>query len=252
MAYDELSKRIAKRLTEVKLSARKASMRAGLSPDYIRDLGRKHSAPKHPNIVAIAKVLELPEQYLLDAVEVGAQQPMLQPRFVMKTVYVKGAVQAGVFREALEWNPSDWFAITVPIEDDYAGVERFGLEVRGPSMNRLYPEGTFVVVVRFQDIARTPEPGERVVVLRRQRGGADFEATLKEYDRDARGRHLLWPRSDDPDYQQPFILTAEDLPIGSGAEQMPGLVRAGRLEDDGEEVIVSALVTGSWRPERRG
>jgi hypothetical protein len=128
-------------------------------------------------------------------------------------------------------------------------MERFGLLVRGNSMNRLYPEGTIVLVIRFGDLGRDPAPGERVVVVRRDRKTGEFEATLKEYDRDAQGRHILWPRSADPEFQSPIVLSGQ-IPLPLGEEALPAAVSAGNLHDAGDpDIMITALVVGSYRPE---
>ncbi len=164
------------------------------------------------------------------------------------TIQVRGAVQAGVWRESIEWPHTDWQNLTVPRDGRFAYAERFGLVVRGESMNRLYPDGTIVIVVRFADLGRAPRPGERVVVLRRSTTG-EYEATLKDYELDAKGRHVLWPRSTEPEFQEPIILT--DAPIGDGLEAFPPLARAGSVElgDLESDIVVAGLVVGSYRIE---
>lgn len=117
-------------------------------------------------------------------------------------------------------------------------------------MDRVYPEGTIVVCIRYSDIGREPKAGERVICLRRDAGG-EYEATIKEYQVDEQGRHILWPRSADPEFQQPIVLTGPTLPVAAGQEVLPSTVSAGRIFDDGGEpdLVIAALVTGSWRRE---
>ncbi|RVT99074.1 helix-turn-helix transcriptional regulator [Rhodovarius crocodyli] len=251
MVETELLKRIDARLKELKLSDRKASLKAEAGVDFVRDIRRRGHSPNAAKLARLARVLGVTPAFLLEANEAAVPQPMLQPRFAMRQIQVKGEVQAGIWREALEWPTSEWSGITVPMDNDFPGVEKFGLLVRGESMNKLYPDGTIVVVVRFADIGRPPHPGERVVVLRRQPGGSAFEATLKEYERDTRGRHLLWPRSTEPEFQTPFILEASPVNVGNGDEQLPGEIKAGVSMSDGEDLVILALVTDSIRREPR-
>lgn len=144
--------------------------------------------------------------------------------------YVIGEVQAGHWLEAAEWPRGDWMPVIVPIDPAYEHLPRFGLLVRGPSMNQLYPDGSVLICVKLIDLNREPISGERVIV-HRTRGGTIVEATVKEYvERD--GHKRLIPRSDHPDHQTPLELTA---PGHDGPE---------------ETVTVTALVIGSYRPER--
>lgn len=138
---------------------------------------------------------------------------------------VRGAVGAGLWREAFEWAEDDWRDyhgrpdITVPIS------HRFALDVVGDSMNLLYPHGSTIECVSVfggGEIA----PGKRVVILRR-REDLEYEATVKELvEQDGR----LWaaPRSSNPAF------TAFPLD-----ENEPGIL----------ETRIIAIVVGSFRPE---
>jgi len=144
-------------------------------------------------------------------------------------IHVVGAVQAGVWREALEWPEADWYPAPVATDRRFSRFPQFGLEVRGPSMNELYPDGSVVVCVKLIDIGRDPKPFDRVIVQRR--AGDGYEATVKELRIDADNNAWLWPRSTDPNFQQPWRVPASDA------------------DHDGEDITVVALVIGSYRPE---
>ena len=245
-----LADRINARLKALGLSARGAAVKAGLHPDAIRSIQRGKSLnPRSSNVAALARVLEVPLEYLTDAVrEVPpAPAPTRRPAAPLGPVFVRGAVQGGVWREAVEWAGTDWYALTVPSDNRWPGIERFGLEVHGSSMDRLYPAGTIVVCVRFNDIGREPRPGERVICLRRASSGG-YEATIKEYQFD-KGRHVLWPRSNDPEFQQPIVLVGDHVPI-VGTKILPH-GHAESFSDDGgcPDIVISALVTQSVKPE---
>lgn len=249
VAYDLLLSRIDERLKALGLSERRACDLAGVGVNSIRHLRppREH-APKPATLAKLATVLGVPPAYLLDA---AAEVPVGPGGVTMETVFVRGAVQGGEWRDAIEWPPSDWFTVQMPADPRLGSVTRFGLVVRGTSMDRLYPEGTIVLVVRFHDIGRPPRTGDRVVVLRRSTATGDFEATLKEYELDAQGRHVLWPRSSDPEFQAPFILPPGEPPVADGGAQLPPTVFGGSpAHMAGEaDVLISALVVGSYRPE---
>lgn len=138
-----------------------------------------------------------------------------------------GAVQAGVWREALQWERDERYPVSVPIPSPFAGRRVFGLEVRGPSMNDLYPHKSVVFCVSFIDLNREPRTGERVVVYRRSKDHL-MEATLKEYWLDDKGVAWLRPRSNHPEFQKAW--------------------RVNDAKSD-HEYEVHALVIGSFRPE---
>ena len=248
MAYDALLARIAERLKALGISERKACLNAGLKVDAVRTI-RNGYAPKIETLQKLAVALGVPASYLTD---VAAQTPPtgIPASVPMARVYVRGAVQAGVWRDAIEWEPAEWYEITVPADGRFGNAERFGLVVRGTSMNRLYPEGTILICVRFSDLDRMPVSGQRVICLRRSSTG-EYEATVKEYEVDERGRHVLWPRSTDPEFQQPIVLDEQHIKIGSTEAGLVGTVNAGRIFDDGGEpdLLLSALVIGAYRPE---
>lgn len=153
--------------------------------------------------------------------------PVLEPANGFAPVPVLGAVQAGVWREALQWESDEIYPVTVPIPPAFAGYRVFGLEVRGPSMNELYPHKSVVFCVNMIELGRDARNGERVVIYRRSKDGL-MEATLKEYWVDDKGVGWLRPRSNHADFQKAWRATDTK---------------------DGYEVEVHALVIGSWRPE---
>jgi SOS-response transcriptional repressor LexA len=116
-------------------------------------------------------------------------------------VQVVGAIQAGVWREGLEWPPDEQYAISVNIDPRYPIARYTGLEVRGTSMNKTYTEGTVLVCISAIEHRVEPKSGQNVIVRRRNRQG-EFEHTVKELEILDNGDLLLWPRSDDPAYKK--------------------------------------------------
>ena len=245
-----LADRINARLRALGLSARGAAVKAGLHPDAIRSIQRGKSLnPRSSNVAALARVLEVPLEYLTNAVreQPAPSTPSRRPTTPLAMVFVQGTLQGNVWRDSLEWPGTDWYALTVPGDRRWPGVERFALEVHGPSMDRLYPPGSILVCVRFAEIDRLPEPGDKVICLRRASSGG-YEATVKEYQYD-KGRHVLWPRSHDPEFQQPLILPSEQIPTvrtEAAALESTGAFGAGSAFP---EIVIAALVTQSIRPE---
>lgn len=143
-------------------------------------------------------------------------------------VPVVGDVEAGVARESYEWPVEDRYSVAAPPDPRYPGLPRFGLVIKGESMNQLYPNGTVVICIRAVDLARSALPGEKAIVCKRATGG--IEATCKEIRIEPDGSVWAWPRSDRPEHQAPLRLTNDG--------------------DDGDpDVWIDAIVVGSYRLE---
>src|SRR5262249_24797310 len=145
----------------------------------------------------------------------------------LPAIQVIGHVQAGDWRKAMQWAEGDQYGLHLPLEPRYAGGA-FGLEVRGRSMDLIYPEGSLAICVPYSHLGRDPRLNDRVVCVRHGAKGL-VEATIKLFDIDSDGRPWLLPRSSDPGLQQPISLSGNS----AGAEQI--------------EII--AKVIGSYRPE---
>ncbi|CAJ1391694.1 unnamed protein product [Effrenium voratum] len=139
---------------------------------------------------------------------------------------IVGVAQAGAFREVavFDYDEDDRPMIALARDFRFPDASQYALQVAGESMNRRYPNGTFVSCVAWADTGRMdPVPGMCLHVERHQ--GPLVEVTLKLYaERD--GKRWLEPDSTDGRFK----------PI-----EING--------DDGTEIVVKGLVTGSWRPE---
>ena len=142
------------------------------------------------------------------------------------THVVIGYVQAGQWRQAMQWEDADdSYEVDVPVRPVYIG-KTFGLEVRGRSMDQIYPEGTVAICVRYVDLDREPRSGEDVVCERRSKDGL-VETTIKRYKVEDSGQKWLLPQTSDPALAQPISL-----------EQAPS---------DVESIEILAVVVGSYR-----
>lgn len=248
MSYDLLISRITERLKALGMSERKACLTADVGLNSIRHIRVRGHAPKPETLAKLANVLEVPASYFLEAAAEGHEkskdpiEPNKSHFASVEKVYVKGFVQAGAWQDALEWPMTDWMSVYIPPDPRYMNVARFGLEVRGDSMNKVYPEGSIVIAVRLDDLGRLPRNGERVVVLSRcTNGNSAMEATIKKYQIDTQGRHILWPESTDPLYQTPIILDDRAKSLGID----------GHDADHGAscDIEIYAVIIGSYRPE---
>lgn len=220
-------RRIGSRVRELrngmKLTQAKFGKLVGVDQSTISNWERNEQTPEGEALLTLAKLAKKPVEEFLGNVE-------LRPAKV-QDVSVIGRVQAGEWIEVWEYPPEDQFEILVTPSKKYRGLKRFGLEVVGPSMNLVYPEGTIIICVSLDDLGRFPNDKERVVVERRRSDGR-LEVTCKEWLRDPKtGEVWLWPRSDDPAYAQPFQLPSPE--DGSGTE----------------DIRVTAIVTGHYGEE---
>jgi transcriptional regulator with XRE-family HTH domain len=122
------------------------------------------------------------------------------------TLMVRGFVQAGVWREALEWPADEWKAVPVQATSSrYPGVPLFGLEVRGNSMNEIFPEGTVLGCINLihhpADVTPSKPGRPTYVVVERINDHGEVEATVKELHLDDQGVVWLVPRSTDPNHK---------------------------------------------------
>lgn len=153
-----------------------------------------------------------------------------------RTLLVRGDVQAGAWSEIGEWpTKMGQRRATVPALEGSRQTASYGLIVRGASMNKLYPPGTLLEVVDLPAYDGGLKNGDKVIVIRRDRNGL-YEATCKELQFE-NNKVWLWPRSTDPEFQQPISLpwpTVED----------------DTARDDGiEHIEIKAVVITSIRSE---
>jgi len=73
------------------------------------------------------------------------------PATAMRGLPVVGTVVAGAFREALEQPEQDQERLPVQYDAAYVEANQFALRVQGPSMNQVYPDGTYVICIAASD-----------------------------------------------------------------------------------------------------
>ena len=150
-------------------------------------------------------------------------------------IVVQGDVQAGVWREALEWDRGDQYVIHAPLEHPNSD-KAFGLLVRGESMNEVFPSGTILICVDIYDLDVGLMSGDYVICYR-QRPDELTEATVKELIVDDNGQAWLWPRSNHPKHQEPV--------------EIPWPYQADPSDVGGETIKVAAVVISDYRARRR-
>lgn len=190
--------------------------RVGVEQPTVQRWERGQREPKFEQLFKIAEVLGVDAATLLSKDAITPLGP---------TLYIKGEVQAGLWRPAIELPEADWITFTGRADVTADPKHRFGLRVIGNSMDLLYPEGTILECVSlFGHVEAVP--GKRVIVIRKDVHG-DCEATVKELI-ESEGELWLVPRSSDPSHA-PIRLDGE----------YPGI----------EETRIAAVVVASVRPE---
>ena len=204
--------------------------RAGLSPNSLYNfLNGRSDSLSQPTLEALSAAENVhPSQLMGESVVPLAKHN--------RSITVIGSVQAGAWVEAIEWPLDERFTISVPFENEfYNGV--YGLVVRGDSMNKDYPDGSIVFVTDIYEYKKRLVNGDHVICERVDSGGL-VEATVKELVFDEKGASWLWPRSTNPEHQQPIEVSASGL---------MGEHLSGALTVRVHAVVVGALVK---RPRR--
>lgn len=126
-----------------------------------------------------------------------------------RTVRVRAFVEAGTWEEAHEWPEDDWYEVSVPDAPDLRPYQLYGVETRGPSMDRVYPEGTVVVFTSMIERPAQMEVGKKYII-ERERADGMREATVKTLAKDDTGKYWLLPESNDPRFQNPIEIDGID------------------------------------------
>lgn len=220
---------IEKRIEELSPAGKSKSGLAkvlGIAPPRITEIILGERGVKVAETKKMADYLEWDEQHLTERLRGDSQ---LSPS-ILRNIRVRGTVEAGFYREALEWPEEEWYSSGVSPLKKFEHLPQFALEVRGSSMNLKYKPGTILICVNLIHLGRDPVPPEKVIVTRSLPNGL-VEATVKELHKKDDGTWWLIPRSDDPAHQAPIPLTADD-PFG-----------------DNDDLKITALVIGAVTPE---
>ena len=198
------------------LSQAKLAELVGVEQPTIQRWEKGKREPSLNDLTTLADALGTTPGAIIDGTAAAAIGPRL---------WVKGIVAAGVWQPAIERPQDEWQEFTGRSDVNAQTKHRFGLLIKGDSMNELYPEGTIIECVSVFGHAEIA-PGKRVVIVRENIKG-EYEATVKEL---AEQDGVLWarPRSYNPAH----------LPINLSAQQ-EGIV----------ETRIAAIVVSSIRPE---
>lgn len=138
---------------------------------------------------------------------------------------VLGSARAGAFLDITLVDEQPDGAPTIGVASDlrFAHANQYALLINGESMNRRFPNGTYVTCVSWADTGLELRPGMCLHVERYQAGLT--EITVKVYA-EKEGQRWLFPDSTESKFQ----------PI-----ELDG--------DEGTEIVIKGLITGSWKRE---
>lgn len=196
--------------------------RVGVSTGYLQRMEAGVRATNTRWLTKIAEALGVQPKDLLS-------RPVPGRMIEIDDIKVIGAVQAGYWVEAMEWPQEQQYSIAVPKPAE--ARKAFGLVVNGPSMNKVFKNGCILICVSLMDFWRDLKSDDYVIVQKRDANDL-IEATVKQLVIDQTGRAWLWPRSDDPEFQQPV-----NVPWPAETE----------FPDDNRDIGVTAVVVGFYQ-----
>ena len=193
----EMEHWIESRLREIGKSKTALAKVLGVNPSRVTEIIRNTRKVQAHEVRILAEYLKMSERDVLtkvtDIPPPGAPDEEI-------TIHVQGAVQAGEWSAAEKLPPDEWYAKTIKRDPRFPNSTYEGYEVRGPSMNEIYPEGSVIVAVSiFEGEEIEIQSGEKVIVRRVDDHGL-IEHTVKEYRVLEDGRRILQARSSDPTY----------------------------------------------------
>jgi len=194
---DALAKKIRKLRADLGLMQTEFAAKIGAKQDLVSKWERGEHSPSAEYASKMAELAGVPLGSFLGV------QPLRKAEVTGHTVTVVGELQAGVWREAVEWDFEEQFEVPYYPAPNVPNMPVRAFIVRGTSMNRLYPDGTMVFVASTIANKLKPVSGNKVLVSRRNADGF-YEATIKELVVDENKRKWLWPRSYDPEHQAPI------------------------------------------------
>lgn len=215
MTDEDRKKRAAERVRELResfgMEQPEFARFIGLPKDGQSSVSKWESAKSAPGSKAAALLARKGGK---DAMYYQGLEPVLSaPAASVRMAPIVGAVQAGAWREAIEFPPEERDEYPIPANMPNFDVQ--GFVVRGTSMDQVFPDGTVVLVAGTIANGIQPRSGDYVLVQRVDKDGL-HEASLKQYVIDVDGSKWLWPRSNDPRFQAPLLVEENDDAVISG------------------------------------
>lgn len=134
---------------------------------------------------------------------------LISPAHSTRSVKITQHVAAGYWSEAPTWDQGEWYEVVVPDDPKLRGYTLYGAEMKGPSMNKRYPEGSALVYTSLMETHESLAIGKRYIVEIERADGLR-EATVKTLWEDESGKAWLLPESNDPRHQAPIAIEGEE------------------------------------------
>lgn len=172
-----LQRRVKQRLEEMRLTARKASLQAGLGPDAIRlILSGRSKSPRGDTLLNLAQVLQCEVGYLLGEQETpfSSATPLELPDGRIAgamPLYIQNRVQLG-WRLARQ-EPQEVYASDILSLPQFLHLRQKLLTVTDDSFDQYFRAGTLIHVVSLRDHGDPSLRDGDIVVLVRYRGEPD-------------------------------------------------------------------------------
>lgn len=215
-----LQKRLKIRMDMLGLNAYQTARKAGLGDSFVRDILRgKTRNPSYENLAKLAVALETTTDWFLGNSD---EFKPLKGAQAIGGLDVIGKIHAGnwVDRSIIDFD-EEHEIIPVARDPRFPHARQYALAVVGDSMDKEYPDGSYVTCVDMFDSGLSIRDGMIVHVERHN--GPLVEMTLKAVET-VDGIRMLSPRSSNPRHQRI------------------------KLEGDGgTEIIVKGIVIGSYR-----
>lgn len=169
----------------------------GKNPDLVRDLISRGQDKK----ISFDTALGIAQALKINISQFVVNNPSLQAEHVITVI---GSVEAGVWRQQEQWDKDRQYTVEVmPIP--YGSTKRFGLEVIGYSMDKVFLPGTILDCIDvWNSDGIKPIPGDIVIVVRHM--GDLFETTCKRLEQLPDGEYQLRAESTRPEFAEPIRL----------------------------------------------
>jgi hypothetical protein len=145
------------------------------NPDLVRNL-LSGTDPSFPSVYGLCEAMAVPLNSVIKSLpQRPAEAPPVDDE-KRSWLLVNAQVEAGVWREQVEWGPEEWMEVEVDPAKFHPAAT--GVVVRGRSMDRKFPPGTYLHCVDLISSGEAVDDGDYVIAERRR--GDLVELTCKK------------------------------------------------------------------------